>query len=161
LNDKLIKIPHINSTDLSLLHLNIHSLPAHTDELKNLLASIDCKFSVIGILETWLSDSYTNVDLDGYNFIQNCRAGGRVGLYLDNAMVFKMRDDPSLDGLEHMESLFVEICRNKGENIIVGIIYRPPSQNVNTLIAKISKENKSCYLMGEFLDIMYSDMFFL
>ncbi len=160
MNDKLIKIPHVNSTDLSLLHLNIRSLPAHTDELKNLLASIDCKFSVVGISETWLSDSYTNVDLDGYNFIQNCRhgrAGEGVGLYLDNSMVFKMRDDLSLDGLEHVESLFVEICRNKGKGIIVGIIYRPPSQNVddfiqavNTLTAKIAKEKKSCYLMGDF-----------
>ena len=85
MNDKLIKIPHANSTDLSLLHLNIRSLPAHTDELKNLLASIDYKFNVVGISETWLSDSYTNVNLDGYNFIQNCRhgrAGGGMGHYL-------------------------------------------------------------------------------
>jgi hypothetical protein len=61
-----------------------------------------------------LSDSYTNVNLDGYNFIQNCRrgrAGAGVGLYLDNSMMFKMRDDLSLDSLEHVESLFVEICR--------------------------------------------------
>ena len=107
------------------------------------MASIDCKFSVIGISETWLSDSYTNVDLDGYNFIQNCRHGragawGGVGLYLDNSMVFKMRDDLSLDGLEHVESLFVEICRNKGKGIIVGIIYRPPSQNVDNFIQAVN-----------------------
>jgi hypothetical protein len=101
--------------------------------------------------------------------------GGGVGLYLDNSMMFKMRDDLSLDGLEHVESLFVEICRNKGKGIIVGIIYSPPSQNVddfiqavNTLTAKIAKENKSCYLMADFdlnllnyqfHNIMYSRIF--
>lgn len=114
LNNKLIKIPNVNSTNLSLSHLNIHSLPAHTDELKNLFASIDCKFSVVGISETWLFDSYTNVDFDGYNFIQNCRHGwaeGGVGLYLDNSMAFEMRYDFFLDSLEwnHCLLKYVEI----------------------------------------------------
>ena len=98
-----------------------------TDELKNPLANIDCKFSVIGISETWLTDTYTNVDLDSYNFIQHYRhdlVGGGVGLYLDNNMIFEMRDDLSVDGYERVESLFVEICQNKGKGIIVGIIYK-------------------------------------
>ena len=68
-------------------------------------------------------------------------------------------------------------------NIIVGVIYRPPEYNIdiflselNVLLDKIAKENKSCYLMGnfninltnyhchastgEFLDAMYSRMFY-
>jgi hypothetical protein len=54
------------------------------------------------------------------------------------AWCFKMRDDLSLDGLEHVESLCVEICRNKGKGIIVGIIYRPPSQNVDNFIQAVN-----------------------
>ena len=56
-----------------------------------------------------------------------------------------------------MEPLFVEILRPQGKNIIVGIIYRPPNQgadifvdNFNEILAKISRENKICYLMGDF-----------
>ena len=79
--------------------------------------------------------------------------------------------------------LLTEIYQPKGKNIVVGIIYRPPDHkidefvyNTNKLISAISKENKLCYLMGdfnlnllnyhthqftgEFLDIMYSNMCF-
>ena len=80
-----------------------------------------------------------------------------------------------------MESLSAEICMPKRKGIIVGIVYRPPNQNandfvqyINSIMTKISKENKYIYLMGdfnlnlmnhqshqqtsEFLDVMYSNM---
>ena len=54
------------------------------------------------------------------------------------------------------ESTFVEITKPQ-KNIIVGVIYRPPEYNIdiflsefNVLLDKIAKENKSCYLMGDF-----------
>ncbi len=79
--------------------------------------------------------------------------------------------------------MFIEITNAVGKNIIVGIVYRPLSKNVNDfiytlnmLMGIISKESKICYLMGdfninilnhyhhsvtgEFLDIMFSYMFF-
>ena len=68
-------------------------------------------------------------------------------------------------------------------NIIVGVVYRPPNQNLrdfmnspDSLLASISKENKICYVLGdwnldlinhhchdttgELLETMYSRMFF-
>ena len=77
----------------------------------------------------------------------------------------------------------MEINRPKEKNIIVGVVYRPPNQNLqdfmnslDLLLASISKENKICYVVGdwnldlinhhchettgEFLEIMYSRMFF-
>ena len=82
----------------------------------------------------------------------------------------------------YIESLFVEICRPRSKNIILGIVYRRPDQCINeffksneALMLKISRENKICYLMGdynlnlmnynnhqftnEFLDSMFSSMF--
>ena len=70
----------------------------------------------------------------------------------------------------------------RGRSIIVSVIYRPPDRNLdlflqqfNELMLKISRENKICYLMGdfnlnlmnhqsgpktgEFLDSIYSNMF--
>ena len=84
---------------------------------------------------------------------------------------------------EIAESLFVEINNPKGKNWIISVMYKPPSQNVgdfisnlNILMAKISRENKTSYIMGdfnlnllnqhfhqytnEFLDIMYANMLF-
>ena len=64
-----------------------------------------------------------------------------------------------------MESLFVKIHIPNGKNIIVGTIYRPPNQNLdiffdkfNTILSIISKDNKNCYLMGDFnLDFLQYD----
>ena len=55
-----------------------------------------------------------------------------------------------------MESLSViEIVRLNKINIVVGVIYRPP--NTNAVVSKhceiveiLSRENKLCYLMGDF-----------
>ena len=55
------------------------------------------------------------------------------------------------------ESLFIEIRRPLSKNIIIGVIYRPSDSNVNdfvqnfnSLLAKIGKENKLSYLLGDF-----------
>ena len=55
------------------------------------------------------------------------------------------------------ESLFAEVIKPHGKNIIVGVICRPPNQNLdsflnefNELTEKISRENKICYLLGDF-----------
>ena len=152
----------LNTYKFSLLHLNIRSLQRNVDRLTDLLANLDLQFSVIGISETWLSESSHSVDIDGFNFIQKNRPnrpGGGVGLYISSDLKFKFRADLSFDDIDVAESLFIEIVRPLGKNIVVGVIYRPPNQNVNEFltknnellhVGKISRENKICYLMGDF-----------
>ena len=62
---------------------------------------------------------------------RSSKSGGGVGLYVSNNLNFKIRDDISglNDGV--METLFIEIIRPHGKNFIIGVIYRPPSQNVS------------------------------
>ena len=50
----------------------------------------------------------------------------------------------------------MEINRPKEKNIIVGVVYRPPNQelqdfmnSLDLLLASISKENKICYVVGD------------
>ena len=120
------------------------------------------------------------------NFINNPRnnkTGGGVGLYFSVDLNYKLRNDLNFNNTGCAESLFIEITKSNGKNIVVGVVYRPPNSDVNdfiqdmdSLITKISRENKICYLMGDFnlnllncenhkltnafLDIMYSNMFF-
>ena len=105
-------------------------------------------------------------------------------LYVSDNLNFRIRTDIYAYEVEVMESLFIEIIRSYERNVIVGIIYRPPNQNVNDFVirmndvlGKISRDNKICYLMGdlnlnllnnqnhnatgEFLDGLYSHLFFL
>lgn len=50
--------------NFSVFHFNARSLPKHHSELRMLLDSLNTKFSVTGLSETWLNDY--NADL--YNF---------------------------------------------------------------------------------------------
>ena len=70
---------------------------------------------------------------------------------------FKVRDDLSGSDADVMESLFIEIVRSNEKNIVDGVIYRLPNTNVDAfvskhceLVEKLSRENKLCYLMGDF-----------
>lgn len=65
--------------------------------------------------------------------------------------------DLRFDTSDTTDSLFVEVLVPKGKNIIIGVIYRPPNRNLqsfvtnfNEVIDKIGKENKQCYIMGDF-----------
>ena len=53
--------------------------------------------------------------------------------------------------------MFIDIVRSNEKNIVVGVIYRPPHTNVdafvskqNEIVEKLSRENKLCYLLGDF-----------
>ena len=57
-----------NDFDISILHLNARSLFGNFETFLNqLLGLLDHEFSVIGIFETWLNDSNSDLaDIRGY-----------------------------------------------------------------------------------------------
>ena len=168
----------------SVLHLNIRSINQNFSELTDLLISLDHRFHAIGITETWLNDYNHSVSIENYEFIHSYRknrSGGGVGLYLENNLDYKIRSNLKFVNSKLTDSLFVEVTVPKGKNIIIGVVYRAPRADLaefvkdfNEVIDKITKENKICYVMGdfnvnlmnyqtnnltgEFLDIMYSNL---
>jgi hypothetical protein len=157
------------NSGMSFLHINCRSLIGNFDRFRVLTTNLLDSFSVIGVSETWLNDDTFNmVNLPGYNFISNHRrgkTGGGVGLYLGDYFQYKLIQDCNISNPEVIESLFVEISNPLGKNIIVGTVYRPPNQNLvsfiedfNKIISIISKDNKQCYIMGDFnLDLLHCD----
>ena len=182
----ILKRKKIVNDRLSFMQVNMRSLQCNLDGLTNMLLHLDLKFSFIGISETWLKDISHTCDIPGYKFIHNHRIdadGGGVGLYLAENFEFKNRPDLVFQNSQCAESLFVEVIRPKQKNLIIGVLYRPPNQNLqdfidglDSFLVRISKENKACYLMAdwnldlmkhhkhdktsEFLDIMFSRAFF-
>ena len=78
-------------------------------------------------------------------------------MYASDNLDYRIRTDIYADEDEVMESLFIEIICPHERNVIVGLIYRPPNQNVNDFVTrmnnvleKISQDKKTCYLMGDF-----------
>jgi exonuclease III len=113
-------------------------LSRNFDTFSNFWGNIDHKFSFIALSETWLQSSENSFEIPGYNFIHNHRhnrAGGGVGLYFSANLNYKVRKDLTYNNksLSNAESLFIEILkpRGRGKNVIVGVVYRPPCQNIN------------------------------
>ena len=143
-----------NRGNLALFHLNIYSISYKLGKMSNFLQSVGLKSSVIGISETWLDDSSLSSDIPDFNFIHNHRVGrtgGGVCLYLADYLKFKYRADLVFSE-DCAESLFVEIDRTNGKNIVIGVIYRPPDRKLRDfifeqeqLVSAISKENKTVF----------------
>ena len=83
-------------------------------------------------------------------------AGGNL-LYNANHLSYKCCNDLNIYKKNELESTFIETVNPK-KNIIVEVIYRHPSMDVtdfnssylNKLLEKISKEQKSVFLLGDF-----------
>ena len=124
------------------------------------------KFSVLAITETWVKESNVNdLSFEGYNFVSNHRTdkiGRGVGLFIDQNFSYKILPEFNVSYANIIESLFVEICIPRHKNIVIGVIYRPPSENtlefvekVNEIISGVTKDYKHCYITGDFnLDLL-------
>ena len=155
-----------DKNNFSLYHVNIRSLPAHCNEFLLSLKNTKSCFKIIGMCETWLSD--TNLDLysmciPSYQAVHKTRKGrrgGGVSLFIHESIDFKIRNDLNLVFNDVVESVFVEIDKSifcTPNNILIGEIYRPPNTSIvefnnclEQLLAVISRSNILCYLMGDF-----------
>ena len=92
-------------------------------------------------------------------------AGGTL-LYISNNLSYKPRNDLCIYKSKELESAFIEILSPKKTNVIVGCIYRHPDMQlnefndyyINNLLDKLSKENKTVFLLGDFnIDLLNYD----
>ena len=150
---------HLYSQSLSLMHINARSLNKNFDSIELLLTSLQkFQFSVIGISETWLhKNSPPLYSLENYQMLRSDRGhrkGGGVAIYAKKDIKFKLRSDLHIENTEH---IFIEILNTDAKNIIVGMIYRAPSDNIDIFLKNfdaclnvIAQENKEVYVMGDF-----------
>ena len=147
--------------NLKLMHLNIRSISNKFDLFNHMLGSLNTNFSVIGLTETCLhDDNQDNFSFKNYDFVnvnRKLKKGGGVGIYISQHLKYKTRNDLNATKEDIIESVFTEIPTKVSKNIIVGVIYRPPNskfdefeRTLNETLSKIDKENKTCYLMGDF-----------
>lgn len=161
-----------DTSNFSAFHLNIASLTLHYDELRVLLGQLELDFSIIGITETKFQAETFSPDLvfPGYSARHKPSESEKGGalLYISNHLQFIDREELDLLAYKskELESRFVEIIRPKDKNIIVGCIYRHPLMSVDEfnsdvltpLLEKISAENKTLVLLGDFnIDLLLSD----
>ena len=122
---------------LSMIHTNIRSTAKHMNKFDLYLNNLKHEFPIIALSETWLNEN--NCDrygMNGYNAEHNCRpnrGGGGVSLYIKDCIEYTLRDELCFQN-ETLETLFIEINKeqfNKQQDIIIGVIYRPPDTDIN------------------------------
>ena len=95
----------------SNIHFNARSIVKNFDSIKYFLKLLNIQFDVIGISETWLSNSSTlsSINMENYDFVcknRIDRRGGGVGMYIVNSHNYFQRDDLMLDQ-DVCDSIFV------------------------------------------------------
>ena len=166
------KIKIDKKSSFGLVHINIASLNKHFDDLDELLSRLKFDFDVIGISEHKISkDGHpsNNISLSGYDefiFEPTGTTHGGAGFYIKSGLDYVVRHDLKLNTPSFYEAIFVEIILPDRKNLIVGCIYRHPSEsireftadNLEPILSKINKEKKECALMGDFnVDLITSN----
>ena len=138
---------------LHFIHLNVNSLLPKIEELRNIAKLSNA--AVIGISESKLDDSVlsSEIHIDNYNTLrcdQN-RQGGGVVCYIRNDLSYDVKSffRPEI------ENIFFELLLPNTKPIVVGIIYRPPSQSefleITPIFSKLNTNNNEIYILGDFL----------
>src|ERR1051325_12255119 len=155
--------------ELSVFHLNIHSLNSKQFAFCTFMNLLQFEFDVIILSEicTHNIEFYHNI-LDGFSLFHdlpvNTSVGG-VGISVKNSRNCKLRPDLYLSSNSHkLENLWLEISKNKIKYIIGGI-YRHPNQKIQEFsdlleinLSKISKDKSPCIIAGDInIDLLKAD----
>src|SRR6218665_2436252 len=129
------------------MHINCRSISYKIPDIQILLAQLPVK--VLAVTETWLDrNNGDSIFIPGYSFTHSSRiggGGGGVGLFVEKDINFRIFE-PQCPCMNSYESLFVGITQKKGADIVVGVIYRPPGEN----LADFNKEIDMLLLLGDF-----------
>ena len=98
---------------MSLLHLNISSLPYHIDEFRNLLNELNSNFKIIGSTEIRLTtkkEPVNSIEIPNYNIEQTPTESdtGEGLLYTSKEINYETRNDRNIYKEKLLESIFIE-----------------------------------------------------
>ena len=159
-----LKNNHISS----YFHINCRGLSSNWDKFHDLICDMTSEtlsLDYIGLSEVFSCDNDKRIALPGYHkLITRCREGksgrrGGVGIFINESIDYKVREDLTVFIPNVYESLFVETLPKGGKHTIIGVIYRPntfPLADVDVftttlldVLDQINAENKKCVVMGD------------
>ena len=89
---------NFSKESFSVLHLNIRSMNKNFEAFQDFYKSLNTKFSIICLTETWANDSNQNslFQLEGYISvyqIRKSRKGGGIVIFIRDSLLYKLRND--------------------------------------------------------------------
>lgn len=159
--------------NLSVLSLNVQSLSAKFSSLLDLISFWKQKgviFDIICLQETFNIPVPSLFSIPNYHDIiyktRSNFAGGGVAIFVHSSLKFSILNEYSIFKEKIIESLFIEIEFYNKKKIILGNVYRSPSQGLGEIsttdqmniflehmqgiIDSIGESNKKAVLVGDF-----------
>ena len=151
------------------MHTNVCSLNKNFENLEILISSLEHKFDIIALSETWITNnnesSTANLALEGYQkYIGtsgNSMKGG-CGFFISEELSFNSRDDLNIshsDNNSEFEANWVEIKSQNNKTFLIAVVYRHPRNRNDmefleylriTITNKLRKEKKTVFITGDF-----------
>ena len=143
----------------SSLFFNIDGNRTNFDSFAAELHTLKYEFSVIGLAETNVNENQANLYKLSPNYrstyqsaVEDKSKGSGLAIYVRDEFNFKNDDELSTCGGD-LEALFITIT-NLSKPISVGVVYRPPSGNVENFLGQfediLEKLPENSYLIGDF-----------
>ena len=133
--------------------INISSLLPKIDECRYIAKVSEA--AVIDISESKLDDSVlsSEIQIENYDSIRSDRNRHVAGVacFIRNDLSYNMKWFLSSE----IENIFIEIFLPHSRSLVLGTVYRPPSQGGSTeriteLFSKISTNDTEIYILGDF-----------
>jgi hypothetical protein len=136
---------------LNFCHFNAQSFNSHFDLINNNLSGVP--LHIIGVSETWFSDSNVPRHLSGFKLFHKDRRndrrfrGGGVALFVsDNINTGRVIKSPDNSLTDY---IFVELINGDGTKMLVGVVYNPPAISWHSNIKSAFED-----IAGNFLDVL-------
>lgn len=157
---------NINKSMFTVLNTNARSLVKNMSNYEIFLDRLkqdgNFIFDALTFEESWLNNDLEDlVNLEGYSLVTkhkiNKKEGGGLAIYIRNRWKFKILDIAVPHSLQHMlDCLFLEIeCKPKP--LIIGVVYRSPSQNsqqqlidfLEPILSQMSTAHNEVIIVGD------------
>ena len=149
--------------DITLICINIETLPGNFNGLHTLLSLLEFEPDIIGLSETKITtkvNSYYNPHLDGYTYRQSISStrSGSVGVFIKNTLVFNMRDDLDITVPGVFETIWFDVVHKQGgKKSTFGQVYRHHEKidipffehRLETIISKLNLTKSNFYIFGD------------
>ena len=159
-----------NNNSFNILHSNLNGLESKFVEYHQFINNIEMNIDILCISETSQkedTDFNLNLTIDGYRqptAVGSKTSKGGVAIYSKTDINTVDRNDLNIVD-KSFEAVWIEIKNEKRKNIVCGCLYRHPNSDIEDftdyltkILAKINKENKECYISGDFnIDLLKYD----
>lgn len=142
---------------LKVVHLNVHFLLKKLDEIKYLLSKFS-EISILGLCETFLSDTVTDteINVDGFSLERKDRenkTGGGIVVYLKQNIPYVRKYEFETPDIE---MIVIEVCYDKTAPFVIAFVYRPPNSarcwvdQIELQLSCLFDQYREVYLIGDF-----------